>query len=70
MNPMLAGALRSKMVYVNVLLAVLSALELMGAHLTELFGTKVSAAVLLVGALTNIVLRTVTTQSLAEKAAE
>lgn len=63
----LQGAARSKTVYWNVLLAVLGGLELLGGHLTALFGTQVAAAVLLVGALANMVLRAVTTVPLEEK---
>jgi len=63
----LKGALRSKTIWWNVLLAVLGGLELLGAHLTTLFGTQVAAAILLVGGMANLALRTVTTQPLAEK---
>jgi len=68
MTLMLKGALRSKMVWWNVLLAVLASLEMFASHLTVLFGQEVAAAVLLFGALVNLVLRTVTTQALTEKA--
>lgn len=64
---MLQGALKSKTVWWNVLLAVLGGLELMGGHMTVLWGQEVAAAILMVGALTNLVLRTVTTQALSEK---
>ena len=64
---MLKGALKSKTVWWNVLLAVLGGLELMGGHMTVLWGQEVAAAILMVGALANIVLRTVTTQALSEK---
>ena len=64
---MLQGALRSKTVWWNVLLAVLGGLELMGGHMTVLWGQEVAAAILMVGALANLVLRTVTTQALSEK---
>ena len=63
----LKGALRSKTIWWNVLLAVLGGLELLGAHLTTLFGTQVAAAILLVGGMANLALRTVTTQPLSEK---
>ena len=63
----LQGALKSRTVWFNILLAVLSSLELVGAHLTTLFGTQVAAAILLVGGMANLALRTVTTQPLAEK---
>ena len=63
----LKGALRSKTIWWNVLLAVLGGLELLGAHLTTLFGTQVAAAILLVGGMANLALRTVRTQPLAEK---
>jgi hypothetical protein len=64
---MLKGALKSKTVWWNVLLAVLGGLELMGGHMTVLWGQEVAAAVLMLGALANLVLRTVTTQALSEK---
>ena len=64
---MLKGALKSKTVWFNVLLAVLGGLELMGAHLTTLFGAQVAAAIMLTGAVANLALRAITTQSLQEK---
>ncbi len=64
---MFKGALKSKTVWWNVLLAVLGGLELMGGHMTVLWGQEVAAAILMVGALANMVLRTVTTQALSEK---
>jgi hypothetical protein len=64
---MLKGALKSKTVWWNVLLAVLGGLELMGGHMTVLWGQEVAAAILMVGALANLVLRAVTTQALSEK---
>ena len=64
---MLKGALKSKTVWFNVLLAILGGLELMGAHLTTLWGPQVAAAIMLSGAIANLVLRTITTQSLREK---
>ena len=64
---MLKGALKSKTVWWNVLLAVLGGLELMGGHMTVLWGQEVAAAILMAGALANLVLRTVTTQALSEK---
>jgi hypothetical protein len=64
---MLKGALKSKTVWWNVLLAVLGGLELMGGHMTVLWGQEVAAAILMLGAMANLVLRTVTTQALSEK---
>jgi hypothetical protein len=64
---MLKGALKSKTVWWNVLLAVLGGLELVGGHMTVLWGQEVAAAILMVGALANLVLRAVTTQALSEK---
>jgi hypothetical protein len=64
---MIKGALKSKTVWWNVFLAVLGGLELLGAHLTSLFGTQVAAAILLVGGVANLALRAVTTQALSEK---
>lgn len=68
MKQMIQGALRSKMMWWNALLAVLAGLELMGAHLTTLFGTQVAAAVLLIGGIANMALRTMTVSSLSDKA--
>jgi hypothetical protein len=51
---MLQGALKSKTVWWNVLLAVLGGLELMGGHMTVLWGQEVAAAILMVGALERI----------------
>ena len=64
---MLKGALKSKTVWFNVLLAILGGLELMGAHLTTLWGPQVAAAVMLSGAMANLALRAITTESLKEK---
>jgi hypothetical protein len=58
------GALRSRTMYWNVLLAVLAGLELFGAHLTTLFGAKAAAAILLIGGAANIALRAITTTPL------
>jgi hypothetical protein len=63
----LLGALRSKTVWWNVLLALLASLEMFSASLTTLFGAKTSASILMTGAMANLVLRTVTTQALREK---
>jgi hypothetical protein len=60
----LRGALRSRTVWMNVALALLGGLELMGAHLTTLFGAEVAAAILLLGAASNLILRAVTTTAL------
>ena len=64
---MLKGALKSKTVWFNVLIAILGGLELMGAHLTTLFGSQVAAGIMLSGAIANLALRAVTTQPLAAK---
>ena len=66
-SDMLKGALKSKTVWWNVLLALLASLEMFAGNLTTLFGQDVAASILLVGALANLVLRTITTQALAEK---
>ena len=63
----LLGALKSKTVWWNVLLALLASLEMFAGNLTVLFGQNVAASILMVGALCNLVLRVVTTQALAEK---
>ena len=64
---MIRGAFKSKTVWFNVLLAILGGLELMGAHLTTLWGPQVAAAIMLSGAMANLALRAVTTQPLSEK---
>ena len=66
-SDMLKGALKSTTVWWNVLLALLASLEMFAGNLTVLFGQDVAASILLVGALANLVLRTVTTQALSEK---
>lgn len=66
-SDMLKGALKSKTVWWNVLLALLASLEMFAGNLTAIFGQDVAASILLVGALANLVLRTITTQALAEK---
>lgn len=66
-SDMLKGALKSKTVWWNVLLALLASMEMFAGNLTTLFGQDVAASILLVGALANLVLRTITTQALAEK---
>lgn len=63
----LRGALKSKTVWWNVLLAVLASLEMFNAHLTTLFGAKVAASFLMAGALINLLLRTITTTALKDK---
>ena len=68
MTNLLKGAMRSRTVYWNILLAVLGGLELVGGHLTTLFGARVAAAILLVGAFANMALRAVTTMPLEDKA--
>lgn len=68
MNETLRGAARSKVIWLNVFLAALSGLELMGSHITTLLGPKWASGLVMVGALTNIALRAYTTQALADKA--
>jgi hypothetical protein len=63
----LKGALRSRTVWWNILLALLASLEMFAKNLTALFGQDVAASILLVGAVCNLVLRTVTTQALIDK---
>lgn len=63
----LKGALKSRTVWWNILLALLASLEMFAGNLTVLFGQDVAASILLVGALANLVLRSVTTQALADK---
>ena len=62
-SDMLKGALKSKTVWWNVLLALLASMEMFAGNLTTLFGQDVAASILLVGALANLVLRTITTQA-------
>jgi hypothetical protein len=64
---MLKGALKSKTIWWNMFLSVLAGLELVGAHLTTLFGAQVAASILLVGGIANLALRTITTKALSEK---
>jgi len=64
---LLKGALKSKTVWWNVLLALLASLEMFAGNLTVLFGQNVAASILMVGAMANLVLRVVTTQALSEK---
>lgn len=63
----LKGALKSKTIWWNVLLALLASLEMFSSSLTTLFGAKTAATILLAGAMFNLVLRTVTTQALSQK---
>jgi hypothetical protein len=63
----LLGALKSKTVWWNILLALLASLEMFAGNLTMLFGQQVAASILLVGAMANLVLRVVTTQALSKK---
>lgn len=63
----LRGAAKSKTVYWNILLAILGSLELMGGHMTTLWGQQVAAAILLAGSLANLALRAVTTTPLPHK---
>jgi hypothetical protein len=64
------GAVRSKTVWINVGLAVLSGMELMSSNLTTLLGPRWAAGIVMVGALTNVGLRAFTTMSLTEKGAQ
>jgi hypothetical protein len=68
MNPTVKGAVRSKTIWLNVALATLGGLELMGSQITTLLGPEWAAALVMLGALVNIALRVYTTQALAEKA--
>lgn len=67
MNETVSGALRSKTIWLNTILAVLGGLELMGSHLTTLFGPKWAAGLMMFGSLLNIGLRFYTSQALAAK---
>jgi len=67
MTPTLRGAVRSKTVWVNVFLAVLSGAELMSSGMTTLLGPKWAAGIVMAGAFVNIGLRAYTAQTLAEK---
>lgn len=68
MNKTIAGSLRSKTIWLNTILTVLGGLELMGSHLTLLFGPKWAAGLMLFSSLLNIGLRFYTSQALAAKA--
>ena len=70
MKDTLRGAVRSKTVWINVSLAVLSGMELMSSNLTTLLGPRWAAGIVMVGALTNVGLRAFTTMSLTEKGAQ
>lgn len=63
----LKGALKSRTVWWNILLALLASLEMFAGNLTTVFGAKTAATILMIGALANLVLRSVTTQALADK---
>jgi len=63
----LRGAVRSKTVWINVALAALSGLELMGSHITTLLGPQWAAGIVMFGALTNLVVRAYTSETLSEK---
>lgn len=67
MKATIRGVVISKTIWVNVFLASLSALELMGSHITTLLGPKWAAGLVLVGSITNVALRAYTTMSLTEK---
>ncbi len=70
MNPTVRGVVISKTIWINVFLAALSGLELMGAHISTLLGPKWAAGLVMVGSLTNIGLRAYTTMSLTERGRE
>lgn len=61
------GAVRSKTVWLNVALAIFSAVELAGSQLTLLVGPKWTAGIMLAGSLVNVALRAYTAP-LADKA--
>ncbi len=67
MNETVSRTLRSKTIWLNTILTVLGGLELMGSHLTTLFGPKWAAGLMMFGSLLNIGLRFYTSQSLLEK---
>ena len=58
------GALTSRMMWWNLILAVVAVIELSGGYLTTLWGPKGAAAILLGGAIVNKVLRSVTVEPL------
>ena len=70
MKNVVRGVVISKTIWLNVFLAVVSGLELMGSHLTTVLGPKWGAGLVMVGSLVNIGLRAYTTQSLAERGAQ
>lgn len=68
MSDTLRGAIRSRMIWFNVLLAVVGGIELAGSHLTLLFGNKAAAGIMLAGSLLNLALRAITKEALSDKA--
>ena len=67
MKATIRGTVRSKTIWLNAILTVLGGLELMGSHLTTLFGPKWAAGLMMFGSLLNIGVRFYTTQALAAK---
>lgn len=67
MNPTVRGVVISKTIWINVFLAALSGLELMGSNITTLLGPKWAAGLVMTGAITNVALRAYTTMSLTER---
>ena len=67
MRPLAKGVVRSRVMWLNFILAIVSVLELSSAHFTLLWGPKITAAILLAGSIVNAALRFLTTSSLEEK---
>jgi hypothetical protein len=63
------GALRSKVVWVNALTAV-AGLSAIAGPLAGLLGPQAAAGLLVASGVANIILRTITNESLAEKGRE
>ena len=66
MNYALKGAFRSRTVWVNALTAV-AGLSALAGPLTGLLGPQAAAGLLVASGVANIILRTITTESLEEK---
>jgi hypothetical protein len=66
MNNVLRGAKRSKVVWVNAL-TVVAGLSAVAGPLTGLLGPQAAAALLVASGVANIILRTLTVESLEDK---
>jgi hypothetical protein len=67
MQTVMQGVRKSRTIRWNLVIMLIGGLELMGSHITTTLGPKWSAALVMVGAFANIVLRYQTTQAISEK---